>query len=88
MQIVIKTYNVNWAHSHGHPRPEKQLVVVCWSSICTSVANDPKRNVFKARKMFYKVVQYTYIKDVPFTLHHLTKTKAKELLLVAHQAGV
>ena len=56
--------------------------------MCTSVANDPKRNVFKARKMFYKVVQYTYIKDVPFTLHHLTKTKAKELLLLAHWAGV
>ena len=56
--------------------------------MCTSVANDPKRNVFKARKMFYKVVQYTYIKDVPFTLHHLTKTKAKELLLLRLHTGL
>ena len=38
--------------------------------------------------MFYKVVQYTYIKDVPFTLHHLTKTKAKELLLLRLHTGL
>ena len=102
MQIIIKTYNVNWASVHSShtaldtPTPvpkDSYSILACWSSkayiyMCTSVANDPKRNVFKARKMFYKVVQYTYIKDVPFTLHHLTKTKAKELLLLRLHTGL